>query len=316
MFSAGYGFVVDFLAEILRAFRNYDFSDRYSEYFELRRDISTRDRDGINKAFSGLMKILFPHNEATQEEIEEMLCFAIEGRKRVKDQLMRIDSTYAEVCFGYTCNDEGNEVFVSTLEEQEYPEHFKSSCADDTQDAASQDLPETPDKESEKGSAGSEIQETISVEDIISHGESSTMEFKSTLRWNIKAKRDDKEMGLIVMKTVCALLNTEGGTVLVGVQDDGTILGIDLDHFPNDDKYLLHFGQILNNHIGPEFTAYIQYHVITIGDHKILRVDCEKSNTSVYLRDGDSEDMYIRNGPANVKLSARQSVDYEKKHFK
>jgi len=316
MFSAGYGFVVDFLAEILRAFRNYDFSDRYSEYFELRRDISTRDRDGINKTFSGLMKILFPHNEATQEEIEEMLCFAIEGRKRVKDQLMRIDSTYAEVRFGYTCINEGKEVFVSTLEEQEYPEYFKSSCADDTQDAASQDLPETPDKESEKAPPGSEIQETISVEDLISHGESSTMEFKSTLRWNIKAKRDDKEMGLIVMKTVCALLNTEGGTVLVGVQDDGTIIGIDLDHFPNDDKYLLHFGQLLNNHIGPEFTAYIHYYVIASGDHIILRVDCEKSNTSVYLRDGDSEDMYIRNGPANVKLSARQSVDYEKKHFK
>lgn len=316
MFSAGYGFVVDFLAEILRAFRNYDFSDRYSEYFELRRDISTRDRDGINKTFSGLMKILFPHNEATQEEIEEMLCFAIEGRKRVKDQLMRIDSTYAEVRFGYTCINEGKEVFVSTLEEQEYPEYFKSSCADDTQDAASQDLPETPDKESEKAPSGSEIQKTISVEELISHGESSTMEFKSTLRWNIKAKRDDKEMGLIVMKTVCAFLNTEGGTVLVGVQDDGTIIGIDLDHFPNDDKYLLHFGQLLNNHIGPEFTAYIHYYMIASGDHIILRVDCEKSNTSVYLRDGDSEDMYIRNGPANVKLSARQSVDYEKKHFK
>ena len=101
MFSNGYGFVVDYLAEILRSLRNHDYSDRYKEHFSLSSDISTRDRDGINKTFSGLMKILFPHGEATKEEIEELLRFAIEGRKRVKDQLMRIDSTYGNVRFAY-----------------------------------------------------------------------------------------------------------------------------------------------------------------------------------------------------------------------
>lgn len=82
--SIGYGFVVDYLAEILRSLRNHDYSDRYKEHFSLSSDISTRDRDGINKTFSGLMKILFPHDGATKEEIEELLWFAIEGRKRVK----------------------------------------------------------------------------------------------------------------------------------------------------------------------------------------------------------------------------------------
>ena len=101
MFSNGYGFVVDYLAEILRSLRNHDFSDRYQEHFTLSSDISTRDRDGIHKTFSGLMKILFPEGEATQEEIQAILHFAIEGRKRVKDQLMRIDSTYADVRFSY-----------------------------------------------------------------------------------------------------------------------------------------------------------------------------------------------------------------------
>lgn len=61
MFSNGYGFVVDYLAEILRSLRNHDYSDRYKEHFSLSPDISTRDRDGINKTFSGLMKIIFPH---------------------------------------------------------------------------------------------------------------------------------------------------------------------------------------------------------------------------------------------------------------
>ena len=87
MFSAGYGFVVDYLAEILRHMRNDDFSNRYQELFTLSSDISTRDRDGVNKTFSGLMKLLFPAGGATEEEIGEMLQLAMEGRKRVKDQL-------------------------------------------------------------------------------------------------------------------------------------------------------------------------------------------------------------------------------------
>ena len=124
MFSDGYGFVVDYLAEILRTFRNHDFSQHYSEHFELLSDISTRDRDGINKTFSGLMKVLFPHGEATEKEIEEVLQFAIEGRKRIKTQLMRIDSTYAKVNFGYK-NQQGKTILVRTLEEKEYPRYFE-----------------------------------------------------------------------------------------------------------------------------------------------------------------------------------------------
>jgi ATP-dependent Lon protease len=124
MFSDGYGFVVDYLAEVLRYFRNDDFSQKYREHFELLKDISTRDRDGIQKTFSGLFKLLFPHEEATPEEIELLLRFAIEGRKRVKDQLMRIDTTYAPVRFGYTCRGDGQVKIVHTLEEDQYPQYY------------------------------------------------------------------------------------------------------------------------------------------------------------------------------------------------
>ncbi len=129
MFSSSYGFVVDYLAEILRSLRNHDYSDRYKEHFTLSSDISTRDRDGINKTFSGLMKILFPHGGATKEEIEELLRFAIEGRKRVKDQLMRIDSTYGNVSFTYLGSD-GQARFVTTLEEEEYPGYYHKSISE------------------------------------------------------------------------------------------------------------------------------------------------------------------------------------------
>jgi ATP-dependent Lon protease len=120
MFSSGFGFVVDYIAEILRSLRSHDFSDRYKGNFRLSDEISTRDRDGINKTFSGLMKILYPHGEATDAEVEEVLRVAIEGRKRVKDQLLRIDSTYPAVRFSYFTMD-GKEHLVKTLEEEEYP---------------------------------------------------------------------------------------------------------------------------------------------------------------------------------------------------
>jgi ATP-dependent Lon protease len=121
MFSNGYGFVVDYIAEVLKHLRNEDYSNVYHDYFELSNEISTRDKDGINKTFSGLVKILYPSGEASKEEIEEILIFAIEGRKRVKDQLMRIDSTFMKTDFGYTDLSTSNYKKVYTLEEKEYP---------------------------------------------------------------------------------------------------------------------------------------------------------------------------------------------------
>ncbi|NIZ05472.1 MULTISPECIES: BREX system Lon protease-like protein BrxL [Pseudoalteromonas] len=129
MFSSGYGFVVDYLAEVLRHLRNQDYSDRYQEYFKLSSQISTRDRDAIHKTFSGLMKILFPQGGATEAEIEEILKFAMEGRKRVKDQLFRIDSTYVDVNFAYS-NKAGQELAVQTLEELQYPNYFNQTVGE------------------------------------------------------------------------------------------------------------------------------------------------------------------------------------------
>ncbi|HRK69138.1 MAG: BREX system Lon protease-like protein BrxL [Caldilineaceae bacterium] len=141
MFSTGYGFVVDYLAEILRNLRNQDYSHLYRDHFELSSDLSDRDRTGVQKTFAGLMKILYPHREATAGEIEELLKFALEGRRRVKDQLMRIDPTYAEVHFGY--QDRGGEWrVVRTLEEELYPRYYIGSASSTEDMAAGVDQPE------------------------------------------------------------------------------------------------------------------------------------------------------------------------------
>lgn len=144
MFSTGFGFVVDYLAEVLRSLRSFDYSDRYQDKFTLSSDISTRDRDGINKTFSGLMKIIFPHGGATEKEIEELLQFSMEGRKRVKDQLMRVDTTYAEVDFSYE-DSAGKIKKVTTLEEQEYPNYYNKTISEpsDIQDVETTQFRET-----------------------------------------------------------------------------------------------------------------------------------------------------------------------------
>ncbi len=128
MFASGYGFVVDYLAEILRHMRNDDYSNRYQGLFSLSSDISTRDRDGVNKTFSGMMKLLFPSDNATETEVEEILHLAMEGRKRVKDQLFRIDSTYPETDFSFTARD-GRKISVTTLEETEYRQYYYKRAA-------------------------------------------------------------------------------------------------------------------------------------------------------------------------------------------
>jgi ATP-dependent Lon protease len=145
MFSNGYGFVVDYIAEVLKSMRNTDYSDRYQQHFTLTSDISTRDRDGIHKTFSGLMKILYPHGEATKEEIEEILQFAIEGRKRVKDQILRIDTTMADVKFGYL-DQVGEWHAVTTLEEDEYPRYYHRPRREDSvnEDSSEGEKPEAP----------------------------------------------------------------------------------------------------------------------------------------------------------------------------
>ncbi|QPL40668.1 BREX system Lon protease-like protein BrxL [Erythrobacter sp. A30-3] len=123
MFTAGYGFIVDYLAEILRHLRQEDFSNRPDLHFKVSEKISTRDRDAVYKTMSGFLKVIFPAGDETAEDVEELLQLALESRKRVKDQLFRIDATYPEVDFFYTGSD-GEKRCVQTVEEQEFPQFY------------------------------------------------------------------------------------------------------------------------------------------------------------------------------------------------
>ena len=123
MFTSGYGFIVDYLAEILRHLRSEDFSNRADVFFKVSQQISTRDRDAIFKTLSGYLKLLFPDGGETEADVEDLLRLAMESRKRVKDQLTRIDSTYPDVDFHYVGSD-GAKRAVTTVEEEEFSQFY------------------------------------------------------------------------------------------------------------------------------------------------------------------------------------------------
>lgn len=120
MFTSDYGFIVDYLAEILKELRKEDRTNEYSKYFELSDSITTRDKTAIIKTSAGLAKILYPHGEVSEAEMKELLDFAIECRKRVKLQLQNMDETFEEVDFSYSIKSSGKKVEIETLEVLEH----------------------------------------------------------------------------------------------------------------------------------------------------------------------------------------------------
>lgn len=121
-FSKGYGLITDYIAAVLHALRNDDRTALLKEYAKFDGSLSERDHLAIRKTFSGMMKLIYPDGNMTEEEAKELIDFAAEGRKRVKDQLYIIDSTFcAEPAkFQYTWLKSGETVKVETLENLEH----------------------------------------------------------------------------------------------------------------------------------------------------------------------------------------------------
>jgi ATP-dependent Lon protease len=118
LFTDHYGFVVDYLAEALREMRKHNFTEIIDRHFSLGAHLNARDRKAVRKTVSGLMKILFPHGEVTQDELAELLELALEGRRRVKEQLKKMGSfEYYHTSFSYTLQETGEERFVGVPEQ-------------------------------------------------------------------------------------------------------------------------------------------------------------------------------------------------------
>ncbi len=117
-FTNGYGFVVDYLAEALRDLRKHNFTEIIDHHFSLGAHLNARDRKAVRRTVSGLVKILHPHGEVSREDLEELLGLAIEGRRRVKEQLKKMGSfEYYRTSFSYQDAESGEEHFVGVPEQ-------------------------------------------------------------------------------------------------------------------------------------------------------------------------------------------------------
>lgn len=123
-FSKDYGLITDYIAAVLHELRKVDYSSRLRDYADFSKSLSERDHNAIRKTFSGLIKLLYPNGKFTDEEAYEIIDYAAECRKRVKDQIYIIDETFVEqgiAQFEYV-KPNGQKVVVETLERLENPD--------------------------------------------------------------------------------------------------------------------------------------------------------------------------------------------------
>ena len=321
--------------------RNADYSQAYTQYFELNADISTRDRDGIHKTFSGLVKILYPSGECDREQARELLEFAIEGRKRVKDHIMRLDSTFPPVTFTYREGDSHNETRVLTQEEIQYP-HLKKppepshtdvpigpagrsdTAPDDNQSGEGRGATGTrsslhsakKDKAESRGEFTDQASRIDKLIAEIAKGESKAVEFKSTLRKNLHTGNNDKSISLSALKTIAAFLNTGGGTLFIGIKDDGTVFGLSEDGFKNEDAMDLHLTNLISDTMGAAHMHNIQINFIDYLDRRVLAITCRKGSTPTYLTYSNKQYFFCRTSASTRELKPEEVVAYVGQRFR
>ncbi|MXY53020.1 MAG: DEAD/DEAH box helicase [Gammaproteobacteria bacterium] len=159
------------------------------------------------------------------------------------------------------------------------------------------------------------------IEDLLKMQESKTLEFKSSLRWNLKEDRkDDKHITHAALKTIAAFLNTEGGDLLIGVDDDGNVLGIEHDRLASDDKFMRHLAQSVRNSLGARAGTCIDPKTQIVDGKTVCLVSCQRSPEPVYLcwkglEKTTGGDLYVRSGPGSVRLGDEDAKAYVSTRF-
>jgi hypothetical protein len=151
---------------------------------------------------------------------------------------------------------------------------------------------------------------------IANSSESTDTEFKSTLRWNIVEGRKDRTMTDAVIKTVAAFLNTNGGTLLIGVDDHKSVVGIEIDGFASDDDFLLHLYQSVQNALGPAATPLVLAHIVDTGRGRVCIVDCHRGTEPFVCNTRQYKDaFFVRAGPRTDNLAGAQRDEFLRRHW-
>jgi len=154
---------------------------------------------------------------------------------------------------------------------------------------------------------------------IIETGESEALEFKSSLLWDLKALQKNKKLELAAVKSISAFLNSEGGQLLIGVNDDKDIIGLEKDYRlmrkQNADGFIQYLLQIINFRLGKEFNKYINIRVEPLEGNEICIVDVNKSSNPVFMKFDNEEVFFIRASLSSQPLNVREATDYIRMHF-
>lgn len=156
---------------------------------------------------------------------------------------------------------------------------------------------------------------TLDLAAIIASGETDRVEFKSTLRINLHTGEKDVRMETAVLKTIAGFLNTHGGTLIIGVADDGNPVGIEADGFANEDKMNQHLANLVNDRIGAKAWSSLHANFDDYSGVRVLSVRCEKAQFPSYVKEDKAEAFYVRAGTSTVALPVSQIADYIKQRF-
>lgn len=161
-----------------------------------------------------------------------------------------------------------------------------------------------------------ELTDADKVMSLSRSGESKTVEFKESFSLDVRKGTKEKNIELSALKNLVALLNTDGGTLLIGISDEGRVLGIGEEvrkFHKSNDKFLLHFKNQLKERIGEQFYPFINQRLVTVLGTHVLMIECNKSSIPCYL---DENHFYVRTNPATDKLEGPKLVAYIQNHFK
>lgn len=157
------------------------------------------------------------------------------------------------------------------------------------------------------------------VQELILAGESDTVEFKSTLRYDLRTKEVNKKLEYVIAKTIAAFLNSEGGNLFIGVDDNQNMLGLvdDMSTLskPNIDGFELHLVEIIKKYIGAGLISHVKISFPDVEDTQICRIRVSKSGKPVFTQYEGREDFFVRSGCSSQPLGREEQSAYEKSHW-
>lgn len=162
--------------------------------------------------------------------------------------------------------------------------------------------------------SGETDEHTAELMKTLKLGEDQHTEFKSTLRINLRTGKPDKEMERVIVKSIAGFMNHEGGTLYIGISDDGKVLGIaeDLKTFKKktNDAFERHLRQLLNQSIGLELSQFLNVRPFEFAGNTVFIIKVERSEKPVFVKSGDNEVLYVRIGASTRSLNTRQAFEY------